>query len=143
MKTTVAVLAQVPAEAQCLAETLPSLARLGRVVLVNADAGEAPTAEAERLGFPVTGMPWVADRGALFTAVMELFAGEARALAHADEQLERPGDDGWWDLAGPASASVVHRTGERHGYVEEDEARCAPGGAGFRVRGRTHPRPLV
>ncbi|WP_171169019.1 lipopolysaccharide assembly protein LapB [Streptomyces sp. I05A-00742] len=124
----VAVLAQVAAEAQCLATTVPMLREIGEVTVFSADAGPEVTECAVELGAPVVPMPWRHHYGDLLTTVAGRLGGGPWIMAYADETPAARGARDWSARPGPAAVGVRHRTGERDTYTEENEARgCGPG----------------
>ena len=128
MTTQVLVLAQVPAEASCLPTTLPSLRRLGHVVLVNAGAGTAVSTAARDLGVPVEEAEWLPDRAALFNAALTRWTDHHRILAHADETVHEPAHGDWSARPGVSRAGIRHITDADRAYVEQHEGRCFPAG---------------
>jgi tetratricopeptide (TPR) repeat protein len=126
--TRVLVLAQVPAEAACLPTTLPSLRRLGEVLLVNAGAGPEVSAAARDLAVPVEEMEWLPDRSAMFNAVLSRQADQNRVLAYADETVHETGHTNWSDQSGVSRVGIRHITGPDQAYVEEHEGRCLAAG---------------
>jgi hypothetical protein len=135
MSRTVGVLAQVPAEAQCLSTTIPSLRLLGEIVLFSADAGDEVAAEAARLGVAAVAVPWNQHYGELFTAVAQRLGEGPWLIAYADETVADPGTRDWWEISGPVAAGVRHRSGERDSYTEDNECRAAGTGAAAPVFG--------
>lgn len=143
MSRKIGVLAQVPAEAQCLSTTIPSLRGLGEVVVCSADAGDEVAAEAARLGVPVLAVPWTQHYGQLFTAVAQRLGGGPWLIAYADETVAEPGRADRPDLDGPVAAGVRHRTSERDTYTEENECRgIGAGPTGVRTAGVRTAAPV-
>lgn len=129
MSATVGVLAQVPAEAQCLRATISSLSALGEVVVFSAEAGEEVGAAATALGAPVIALPWTRNYGDLFTLAAQRLGDGPWLIAYADETVAEPGGLSWSELDGPLAAGVRHRTSDRDTYTEENECRAVGSGA--------------
>ncbi|MGH4008045.1 MAG: tetratricopeptide repeat protein [Pseudonocardiaceae bacterium] len=143
MSQQIGVLAQVPAEAQCLSTTIPSLRGLGEVVVFSAGAGDEVAAEAARLGLPVVAVPWTGHYGELFTAVARHLGDGPWLIAYADETVAEPGPGDWLRISGPVAAGVRHRTSERDTYTEENECRAVgTGGAALEFSGLVYPTLL-
>lgn len=137
----VGVIAQVPAEAQCLSTTLPSLRQLGELILFTSGAGADVAAAARRLDVSVICVPWRQHYGELFTDLAERLGDGPWVLAYADETVAVPGHTGWADAPGPLAAGVRHRISDRDVYPEENEPRGAGvGSSPVRFGGLVYPQ---
>ncbi|MBZ4319939.1 tetratricopeptide repeat protein [Streptomyces huiliensis] len=131
MNLSVAVLAQVPAEAACLRVTLPRSARLGDVTVFSLGAGPEVAAVAGEHSTRVVDVPWADHYGQALSDVLAALSG-TRLLVFADEEPsvseQQPGPASQEWTGRPAAVGIVHRTSGTDHYQEEREIRLAPSG---------------
>lgn len=145
MNLSVAVLAQVPAEAACLRVTLPQLSRLGGVTVFSLDAGPEVAVAAEEHGTPVVNVPWTGHYGQALRDVLAATSGN-RMLVFADEEpsvSDQPASAHQAWTGQPAAVGIIHRTSGTDHYQEEREIRLAPPGDVLSFSGRVYRKPVA
>jgi tetratricopeptide (TPR) repeat protein len=142
MDVAVQVLAQVPAEAQCIGATVESVRALGEVTVFDCSGDPAIAEAAGRAGAPHVELVWEDDFSACFNAMLAHPPG-ARLLVYADEIVEgEVPEPGWSEGADTVGAILVrHRTSETDFFDEEREVRYAAPGADLGFRGRFPATP--
>jgi hypothetical protein len=146
MKVSVQILAQVPAEARCLPETLASVASLGPLTLYDCSGDPGITAAANAVGVRRIEIGWRHDLAACFNEMLADLPGASRLLVHADEVVEGEIPDDPFALAEGEVATILvrHRTSSSEFFDEEREVRYAPPGDLLSFDGRfpADPRRL-
>lgn len=136
----VRVLAQVPAEAAALPETIASLRRLGDVTVYDVSGDDDVARAIEGAGVARVELEWRDDFSAVLNEMLADGGDRGRFVAYADEIVEDARDvERALPESQPGTARVRHRTSEADYFDEDAEVRYLPPGDDLRFEGRFPP----
>lgn len=140
MNSAVQILVEVPVEAQTLSHAIESFRRFGTPIVYDVTGSPEVAAVASVAEVELVLIPWTADFGAVFNAILADRPDQVRLIVHADEIVEQTGEQlQLTRLAAPGVIISRHRINSSEYYNEEQQVRAIPPGTEFMFQGRYAP----